>query len=137
MVKINRILPILMFSMVFYACGGNNSTGSQNQGTTITNATFTAIQQEVFTPSCAIAGCHNGSEQPALSSGAAYNNIVNIQSTQGLDYIEPGDPDNSYLFRKLTGTGISGLRMPRGGTALSSAVIDSIRAWIVKGAPNN
>ncbi len=45
--------------------------------------------------------------------------------------------DNSYLFRKLTGVSISGGLMPRRGSALSAAVIDSIRVWIENGALNN
>jgi len=134
----NNLLTFLTFSFITIvllalACGGDSVTGP----TTISNTTFTSIQQEVFTPTCAITGCHNGSERPNLSSGVAYNNIVNVQSTQSSDYVEPGDPDNSYLYRKITGVNISGVLMPRGGSRLSEAVVDSIRIWIENGALNN
>ena len=157
---VKYMMTILMLTMVLYACNGKNATGSDNGDTgngdtgngdtgsdsgngdtgndpNLTSATFTAVQQEVFTPTCAISGCHNGSQAPNLSVGVAFNNIVDVQSSQGLDYIEPGNPDISYLVQKLEGTGIAGLRMPRGGTALSVAAIDSIKAWVTDGAPNN
>ncbi len=127
---------ILLFTIVFYSCSNDSSTGPQNP-TVITSATFSFIQSELFTPTCATSGCHNGFERPNLTSGNAYNNILNVQSTRTLDYIEPGNPDNSYLFRKLTGVSISGSLMPRRGSALSAPVIDSIRVWIENGALNN
>jgi hypothetical protein len=49
-----------------------------------------------------------------------------------------GNPDNSYLVRKLEGTaGITGSRMPLGGPPLDAALIANVRAWITAGAPNN
>lgn len=133
----HNLMTFLTFSfttivLLALACSGDSVTGP----TTISDTTFSSIQQEIFTPTCAITGCHNGSERPNLSSGVAYNNIVNVKSTQSSDYVEPGDPDNSYLYRKLTGVNISGALMPR-GSSLSAAVADSIRIWIENGALNN
>jgi hypothetical protein len=52
--------------------------------------------------------------------------------------VKAGDPDNSYLIRKLEGlAGISGSRMPLGGPFLDQATIDQVRSWISNGAPNN
>ena len=54
-----------------------------------------------------------------------------------MDYIEPGDLDNSYLWRKLTGTHIaaggSGSAMPASGS-LTSAQKSTIETWILEGA---
>lgn len=54
--------------------------------------------------------------------------------------MEPGDPNNSYLYRKVAGThrvvGGTGNRMPP-TSALSSAQIAMICTWITEGAPNN
>jgi len=106
-------------------------------------ATFSAVQQQIFTQSCAFSGCHGGSS-PAegldLRQGAAYGEIVNVPSSQmsSLDRIEPSEPDSSYLYLKVTGdSSISGVRMPRGGAALSSDLIDLLRDWIERGAPND
>lgn len=105
-------------------------------------ATFSAVQQQIFTPSCAFAGCHGGNspaEGLSLVAGEAYGDIVNVPSSQSsLDRIEPSDPDRSYLYLKVTGdTSISGVRMPRGGAALSGELIDLLRDWIEAGAAND
>jgi len=106
-------------------------------------ATFTAVQQQIFNQSCAFSGCHGGSspaEGMDLRSGAAYTNIVNVRSSQrsSLDRIEPSDPDDSYLYLKVIGdSSIDGVRMPRGGSPLSQDLIDLLRDWIERGAPND
>jgi PKD repeat protein len=105
-------------------------------------ATFSAVQQQIFTPSCAFSQCHGGdspSEGMSLMAGDAYNEIVNVPSNQSsLDRIEPNDPEASYLYLKVTGdSSISGARMPRGGAPLSQQLIDLLRDWIERGAPND
>jgi len=107
-----------------------------NGGSTGLSATFSSIQQQVFTPSCAIPACHGGSQPPDLTSGNSYNNLVNIASTQNpsLSRVKPGDSANSWLIRKLTGNGTS--LMPPAGQ-LPQATIDSIKLWIDNGAVNN
>jgi hypothetical protein len=106
-------------------------------------ATFTAVQNEIFTPSCALSGCHNAGSQASglnLSAGAAYGEIVDVASVEqsSRDRIEPGEPSESYLYLKVTGDGsITGSRMPLGGPALSEDLIDLLRDWIEAGAPDN
>jgi hypothetical protein len=52
--------------------------------------------------------------------------------------VAPGNPDASYLVRKVEGTsGISGERMPFGGPFLDAATIAQIRAWVEAGAAND
>jgi PKD repeat protein len=104
--------------------------------------TFAAVQQQIFSPNCAFSGCHGGSspaEGMSLAAGNAYANIVSVPSNQSsLDRIEPSDPDNSYLYLKVTGDpSINGLRMPRTGSPLSTELIDLLRNWIELGAPND
>jgi hypothetical protein len=106
-------------------------------------ATLTAVQQQIFSQSCAFSGCHGGdspAEGMSLLAGDSFDNIVNVRSSQrgSLDRIEPSDPDNSYLYLKVIGDpSISGSRMPRGGAALSQDLIDLLRDWIERGAPND
>jgi hypothetical protein len=102
-------------------------------------ATLEAIQDSVFTPTCAFAGCHGGAgaaEGLRLDDGFSFDNLVGVASAQvpELNRVEPGDPDNSYLVQKLEGTAAEGARMPRGGPALEQALIDDIRQWIEDGA---
>jgi hypothetical protein len=88
--------------------------------------------------------CHRSGAPPAgldLSDGAAYGSLVSVPSTQapGVNRVEPGDPDNSYLYRKLLGeqaqVGGSGVRMPAGGAPpLPQDQLDVVRDWILGGA---
>lgn len=112
---------------------------------TVTAVSFSSHVQPVFTNSCALSGCHTGSNPPHglnLSAGLSYGNLVNVPAAEApLDRIEPSDPDASYLIHKIQGTqadvGGSGARMPFGGPYLSQATIDTLRAWVTKGAINN
>ena len=106
------------------------------------SATFTRVQNEVFTPTCAVIGCHDPlgqSSQMVLTQGQAYGQIVNRPSVEmtSLMRVQPNDPASSYLYRKITGAGITGERMPLGGPPLSAAQIDLVRNWIRRGAPND
>jgi hypothetical protein len=105
-------------------------------------ATFSRVQAEVFTPTCAALGCHDPlgrQENLILTPGSAYANTVGVASVQmpGLRRVLPGDPANSYLYRKITGAGITGDRMPQGGPFLNDAQIKLVRDWIRRGAPND
>ena len=99
-------------------------------------ARFSSIQEEVFSKSCALSGCHAGTQEPDLSSGQAFDNLVNQPSSQNPSMlrVKPGDSNNSYLMKKLTEDGTS--VMPPSGQ-LSQVTIDSIAAWIDRGALNN
>jgi hypothetical protein len=127
------------------ACGGGTAdtgtpaeddTGSLDTGTADTGSvpTYADVEAEVLG---ACMGCHYG--QPAgLGFVDAYDSLVNVPSTQapGMVRVAPGDPDNSYLWRKLEGThtGVgSGDRMPQGGT-LSADGRALVLAWIEGGA---
>jgi hypothetical protein len=115
-----------------------NNTPPQNN----TLSKFSEIQAQIFTTTCALSGCHDGSSLVTslnLSSGKAYNALVNVNSAEkpNLKLVNPGNSDDSYLIHKLTGNDIAGLQMPYGGTPLLKATIDSIARWIDDGAPNN
>jgi hypothetical protein len=59
---------------------------------------------------------------------------VNVASSQSSSFlrVEPGNPNDSYLIRKLEGS--AGTRMPLNGTPLPQATINVIRQWITDGA---
>ncbi len=97
--------------------------------------------QPVFNASCTMA-CHSGASPPDglnLSAGQSYANTVNVPSAQmpSLDRIEPLQPDNSYLVRKIEGSGIVAGRMPLERARLRQQTIDLIRRWVSEGANNN
>ena len=65
------------------------------------------VQSQVFDESCATSGCHNGSVFPNLSSGSAFDAIVNVNSNQSSKLlIAPGSISDSYLIDKMEGAGI-------------------------------
>jgi hypothetical protein len=130
-------LIIILFPVVFILWSSCSNSTSPSEKQLNVQANFQSIQQEVFTPSCAFSSCHGGSQFPNLSAGMSYGNLVNIQSREkpGEILVVPGDANSSYLIKKLKGFDIVGERMPRGSAPLPNAAIDSIAAWINKGAP--
>ena len=93
----------------------------------------------IFMSRCA--GCHGMSGGLSFGGGAsaAYDRLVNADATHNdcmpaTDRVEPGSPDQSVLFLKISGTSCGG-RMPAGGAPpLDAAQIETIRAWIAAGA---
>ena len=134
-----KYIKLAIFNLLLLAaCNVETGIEPVEKTKKVDMATYSYISTNVFDQRCALSGCHLNNQNPRLKSDVAYNNIVNKPSSQGLDYIEPGDPDRSYLYKKITGAaGISGARMPRGAAPLSQATIDSIRVWIENGALNN
>jgi hypothetical protein len=100
---------------------------------------LSSIQQYVFTPYCALAGCH-GAVAPQhelnLSSGSSYSGLVDVTSHEDgvLKRVAAGNSAQSWLMKKLKGDGTT-LMPPTG--QLSQAMIDTVAAWIDAGALNN
>jgi hypothetical protein len=98
------------------------------------------LSREIFTPRCAFAGCHGGANAAAGMSLAADRigaQLIGATSpTSGQKRVDPGNPEGSYLLKKLRGdAGISGAQMPLGDAPLSAEQLEMIRAWIAAGAP--
>ena len=146
-------LCLSVIAIVLSACGGGGGSSAMNGGGSCAGsayggncpppppptlqATFDAIQQNVFTPICT--ACHVGASAPQglrLDVTNSYALLVGVASAEqpALQRVRPGDPDNSYLIQKLEGTAAVGGQMPLGGTPLTQADIDVIRQWITDGA---
>lgn len=106
--------------------------------------TLAELQSTIFTPSCS--GCHTGggaslpSSMNLSNAAATHAALVGVASTEQPTVlrVSAGDPDASYLVRKLEGApGITGSRMPLGAAPLDAALIANVRAWITAGAANN
>jgi len=103
---------------------------------------FATHIQPLLHPTCTATNCHGGSfpqEGLNLSPPGAYGELVNQLSTQNgaLFLVEPGDPDNSYMYRKLLPCAFPnclGSRMPRDRPPLPMAQLSLIRTWIATGA---
>jgi len=113
--------------------------------------TFSTIQREIFNAAdssgrIGCTGCHsdagrNASGGLVLLEGRAYQALVGQPSRQkpGATQVVPGDPENSYLIKKLEGApDMVGVRMPRSnGPFLTAGQVSIIRRWIALGAKND
>ena len=73
-----------------------------------------------------------------LRAGASYRELVSVRAeSEPFLRVVPGDPDGSYLVRKLEGRQSVGDRMPQTGAPLDSIDLANIRNWISQGAPDN
>jgi hypothetical protein len=100
--------------------------------------TYSSIQENIFTPSCASASCHGSDNPPAglkLSADAAYDNLVDVDSTKDPDKkrVSPGDPDASMLYLAISGTTDKVGQMPV-GFPLADEQIEAVKTWIENGA---
>ena len=145
------------FLFTFCVAAGLLSASCDEKLSSITGPTpdlspsFASIQRTIFSASdpsgrLACVGCHTDQgRNPAgpglvLLEGRSHQQLVGRPSVgrSGATLVIPGDPDNSYLIRKLEGRDIAGLRMPRNdGPFLTEGQILVIRQWILDGAPNN
>ncbi len=131
-------------------CAGNGD-GLDENGNPIGNGggplpvdfepTFANIQTNVFDAICV--GCHIGAFAPQglrLDSANSYSMLVGVPSVERpeLFRVAPGNPDASYLIRKLEGgPDIVGAQMPLNLPPLPQNTINAIRVWIAQGAQRN
>ena len=101
-------------------------------------ADFKSIQANVFTPLCV--RCHSGASAPEglqLDEAHSYALLVGVPSAEqpAFNRVTAGDPNSSYIIRKLQGgPGISGEQMPLGGPYLSQGTLNVLKQWISDGA---
>lgn len=140
--KVQRAAATCVAAVVLAACAGEGDGLDQNGRPTSNGPApllpqFASIQSNVFTPICTT--CHSGAAAPLglrLDAAASYAMLVNAPSVQvpSLDRVTPGNPDASYLIRKIEGMATTGGRMPLNGPALPVNTIAVIRQWIADGA---
>ena len=132
-------LSLLVSLAVVTGCADQIVSECDVAGETAVRAQFTDIEQRVFAQSCATAGCHAGSNPQAgldLTPGMAYASLVGVNSLNypGEKLVEPGSSERSVIITLLRRE-----RQPVMPPAapLETAVIDSIAAWIDRGAPED
>lgn len=146
------ILTTILLGFGFLGCGSTDeteeATTTDNTDTTELTATLSSIQENIFTPTCAVAGCHTSTSHASgmsLKDGETYDNLVGISSSRSgvtIPRVTAGDSSASYLINKLEGTqstvgGGSSSQMPLALTPLTAAQIAIIKEWIDNGAENN
>jgi hypothetical protein len=109
------------------------------------NSTYHEIQDYIFDKSCANSACHAAPASAGnlnLTYEFSYQDLVDrvpqnpAALAAGMKLIDPGNPENSFLLRKLMNpTPEQGARTPFNAGTLHSGKIDAIRTWIIAGAP--
>lgn len=161
----NRALLVMLA-----ACGGGDGGDSVDAGpqracaiaTTQTcmdatsHADLAWIETNVFVPSCAFSGCHNGTANDAgrinlKDPGQSHDDLVNVVSNLAASskLVVPGAPKQSYLMMMLRAyapgdmeppvapppTTIGFMPMNAGGAVLCCQKLDAVERWIAAGAP--
>jgi len=138
-------LLIIVLSCLAGGCSAGSGEGLDVSGRPLSEggdlplaATLASIQANLFNPSCIV--CHSGASAPLglrLDAASSFTSLVGVASRQdgGFLLVNPGQPDESYLIRKLEGSAAEGEQMPLGGPPIPQATIDFVRQWIVDGAP--
>jgi hypothetical protein len=155
-------LPAVIVASVLIACSSSSSSGGTpkkdagaGDGRTHDYPSFSDDVMAVVVKNCALAACH-GSQQSNLNiylpgdPAVVYSEFQKTSPTTGLKFIEPGNPDQSYVMLKLDGkqgtlgskcpSGNCGTEMPPGdpdGTLIPQDERDAVRAWISAGAKND
>ena len=124
------------------------SNGTDASGTDSGGVTFTQVYTTVLMPNCA--ACHssgqdgvNGGKLDLSTMTNAYSNLVGVMAmgsgcgSKMETRVVKGSSATSLLYTKVAGTQDCGSRMPDGKSALSAANIETIKAWIDEGAPND
>ena len=87
-------------------------------------------------PTGCVAGCHGvGAGLLKFSTPDEFwAATVNVRARGSkLDLVEPGDPESSFLYKKLLPSASS--RMPQGGPYLNDGALAEVAGWICAGAP--
>ena len=109
-------------------------------------ATFASISDKYFQVSCNFSSCHGAAQAGGLNldPAVAYSQLVGVNAThagaKGEVRVTPGDPEASFLYRKISGVDPSqGLLMPLGEQKPYDLEcrVEAVRQWILAGAPEN
>lgn len=125
--------------LLLAACGGETEVEPPA-------ATLDNIQQYVFTPGCANAGCHDavtkGGELDLSSAGASHLGMIDVPAKNPVAranrwvLVEPGSTGKSFLIRKMVAPGPGeGDPMPSAAEELNPFWLELIETWIEEGAP--
>jgi hypothetical protein len=144
-----RVLLVAACVLGVVACGPNEE---ENNQTSAEAPGYNQLHQQIFEPQCSSGACHGNQGIAGLSfadpdtgydqllNGAVVNGPAN---TKGMKRVDPGNPDNSFLYKKLHTSAAElseagyGARMPLTGDKLGPGSLEAVRAWIAAGAPRD
>ena len=131
-------LLVLGLGILAAGCGSGASTGGVMPPPGA--PTLTDVQAQVFTPRCALSGCHvePGAQLGLnLAPGSTAASTIGVASAEvpSLMRVEPFNADDSYVYMKLIGDPrILGDPMPLTGGSLGAGDLALVQTWIDQGA---
>lgn len=149
---------ILMFVVAgFLGCSGGGETVTDTGEKDITSSdvpidtenscnvepTIRSLEDNYFAMSCTFSSCHSDTAAQGglvLTSGNAYDNLVNVDVTSplfpGEKLVVPGQPDQSNIIGRVELTAVGGTMPPNILEPLGpDCQIKALRDWIAAGAP--
>lgn len=147
--KIKRFIPLALFVLLLTGCehvDNNEEVGCVTPYVASDYPASTVSFQTDIVPilannSCSSGFCHGNPDSPpsnfSVLTAEGLFGPGNEAAQLGTCNVIRGNPDDSYLIKKVMGTASIGERMPLGGDAISSADMNTLRQWITQGAPNN
>jgi hypothetical protein len=124
--KPDKIFISLSFLIILATVSWITSCTHNTDLTGLPEVCFERDVLPIYTNSCAIKGCHDGTGE----SGQALNNYNNIFST-----VVPGNPEASSSYQAITSKWGGNLMPPGQPISLDNRTM--IRVWIEQGATNN
>ncbi len=139
--KRTRVLCAAGFAVLLLSGCGDDGGSSQP-----VQSTFERIQTQIFDNSCSSDSCHSSVGAAGgliLEAGHSWDQLHDhvptnpFAASRGMMRVMSGDPDQSFLFAKLTDrlAAGEGQSMPYNAAPLDDATIEVVRAWIEAGAP--
>lgn len=107
------------------------------------SSSLVGLHTYIFSQSCSVPGCHDGSFEPdfrtvqSTYSSLVYQPVVKNDEQGSFTYrVIPGNPEESWLyFRITTDNSVIG-RMPLYDNPLTEGQVEALKEWINKGAPD-
>lgn len=156
----HKVILTIFIALMATACKRNNAEdvyakwnpatrGKSAEDSLIDPNTIQGLHKNIFKPTCANSGCHDGNFEPDFRSiESAYNSLVNRWATNTdpnnstiKKRVVPGDADASMVFHRLTvfipgSQGIMPLSLEPNSdwTSKKSEYIQNIKTWINNGA---
>lgn len=148
----DSLVSMLACAVVLAGCGSDGS--NPGTGTQMSNAPpgkFSEIYAMAFPsttdPRCDF--CHsmppsdvgNGKLHMGMDQATAYTALVGKVSVSafcmGRTLVDPGHPETSLFYLKLSPSPPCGVRMPNGGKPFTDVQLEMVRSWIAAGAMND
>jgi hypothetical protein len=139
---------ISFLTIVLFSCE------KKTNETIVKTSSYDIIQDQIFTMSCALSGCHSSTSDASylqhglvLSKGVSYENLLGKPAKNAaanalkLQLVKPFDADNSFLLHKIScssshhsSSANFGSLMPLGGNYLTMGQVEFVKRWINAGA---